>query len=146
MAMTRRSHLRRFVALGALLALVVVVALVGMTALPPLLLRDAPVPANIAPYIADARARLFGEAFRLPLPVHLRFVGARCRREGGALLVFEQWKAPYLGTRYAYAMSGTWPPTEWGGGYGGDGGYGMTDLSNDPEIAASMVLGEVPCG
>jgi hypothetical protein len=122
----------------ALLALLVIMVAIGSIAVPPLVLRDAPAPAHIAPFLGDARSSLFREAVRL-LPLHLRFAEARCRRDGGALLVFEQWEPPYLGFRYGYVMSGTWPPTGWGGG------VGMVDLRSDPEIAAFMGTDEVPC-
>lgn len=113
-------------------------AIVGTVAVPALMLPDAPAPAHLGPYVAAARARLLGELDDL-LPAHLRFVAARCRADGGALLVFEQREPPFLGVRYSYVMSGTWPPTGWGGG------VGMDDLEGDPEIAAFLTFGEVPC-
>jgi hypothetical protein len=108
-------------------------------ALPPVLLRDAPAPARIAPHVADARASVWGAAFRFPLPLHLRFVGARCRADGGEVLVFEQWEPPYLMVRYGYAMTGRWPPLGWSGGSNWD------DLADDPEIAQFLGSEEVPC-
>jgi hypothetical protein len=134
MAVKRSRRLRLF----GLLAVLVILVVFGSIVVPPLVLRDAAAPAHIEPFLSDARARLYGEAVRL-LPLHLRFVEARCRRDGGALLVFEQWELPYLGSRYGYVMSGTWPPTGWGGG------VGMIDLRGDPEIAAFMGTDEVPC-
>jgi hypothetical protein len=124
--------------LAALLAGILLVAAVGTITLPSLVFRDAPAPAHIAPYVDDGRASLHREAVRL-LPLQLRLASARCRADGGALLVFEQWELPYLGFRYGYVMSGTWPPEGWGGG------VGMEDLSADPEIAAFMGADEVPC-
>ncbi len=128
----------RPVRLVGLVALVLLLAIVATAAVPPLVLRDARAPAHVAPYVGEARARLLGELDDL-LPAHLRFVAARCREDGGALLVFEQREPPYLGVRYSYVMSGTWPPTGWGGG------IGMEDLDGDPEIAAFLMPGEVPC-
>ena len=131
----QRPHPIRLVRLGASILLL---AIVGTVAVPALVLRDADAPAHIAPYVGDARARLLGELDDL-LPAHLRFVAARCRAGGGALLVFEQREPPNLGVRYSYAMSGTWPPTGW------SGGIGMDELDGDPEIAAFLMPGEVPC-
>lgn len=124
--------------LAALVALIAFIVIPGTIAVPPLVLRDARAPAHIAPYVGDARASLLGEVDQV-VPIHLRFVAARCRADGGALLVFEHWEAPYLAVRYSYAMSGTWPPSAWGGG------IGMEDLAGNPEIAAFMGADEVSC-
>jgi hypothetical protein len=134
MAAKRSRPLR----LAALLAVVLLVAIIGTITVPPLLLRDAPMPARVAPYLADARASLFREAVGI-LPLHLRFASARCRADGGALLVFEQWQPPYVGVRHGYVMSATWPPNGW------DGRTGMEDLAGDPEIAAFLGSSEVSC-
>ena len=131
----KRSHaLRRAGFLGGFVLLVAI----GSIAVPPLVLRDAPAPARIAPFVGDARSSLVREAQGL-LPLHLRYAEARCRRDGGALLVFEQWEPPYVGSRYAYAMSGAWPPSGWGGG------IGIGDLRGDAEIAAFLGTDEVHC-
>jgi hypothetical protein len=124
--------------LAALLAVVFLVAIVGTISVPPLLLRDAAVPARVAPYLADARASLLREAVGT-LPLHLRFTAARCRADCGALLAFEQWQRPYLDVRYGYVMSAAWPPNGW------SGGTGMEDLAGDPEIAAFLGSSEVSC-
>lgn len=108
MAMKRLRPLR----LAALLAVVLLVAIIRTIAVPPLVLRDAPAPVRVVPYLADARASLFRQAVGI-LPLHLRFAAARCRADGGALLVFEQWQPPYVGVRYGYVTSGTYPPTGW---------------------------------
>jgi hypothetical protein len=123
---------------AALLAVVLLVAVIGTITVPPLLLRDAPVPGRVAPYLADARASLLREAVGI-LPPHLRFTAARCRADGGALLVFEQWKPPNVDVRYGYVMSTTLPPNGW------SGGTGMKDLAGDPEIAAFLASSEVSC-
>lgn len=134
MAVQRPRPLRLF----GLVALVLLLAIVATIAVPPLVLRDARAPDHVAPFVGDARARLLDELDDL-LPAHLRFVAARCRADGGAVLAFEQREPPYLGVRFAYAMSGTWPPTGWGGG------IGLEQLERDPEIAAFLLPGEVPC-
>ena len=140
LAIGRRIAMKRFrpVRLLALLVVVLLVAIVGAIAVPALILRDEPVSARVAPYLADARASLFREAVRI-LPLHLRFVAARCRADGGTVLVFEQWEPPYVGVRYGYIMSGAWPPTGWGGGTGSE------DLADDSEIAAFLGSNEVSC-
>ncbi len=134
MAVQRTRRLR----LVGLLAFLVSLIVIGSITVPPLLLRDAPAPARIAPFVDDARTRLLDEIDHV-VPIHLRLVAARCRADGGALLVFEHWEPPYLVVRHSYAMSGTWPPSGWGGG------IGMEDLAGDPEIAAFLMSGEVPC-
>lgn len=119
--------------------LAVAVVSVASITLPPALLVDAPAPARIAPYVADARTSVRDNTFGFPLLLHLRFAGARCRGDGGVLLWFEQWQPPYVATRYAYAMSGRWPPLAWAGG------IDVVDLADDPEIALFLGSDEVPC-
>jgi hypothetical protein len=93
-AMKRLRPLR----LAALLAVALLVAVIGTITVPPLLPRDEPVPARVAPYLADARASLFREAVGI-LPLHLRFAATRCHADGGALLVFEQWQRRGCGSQ-----------------------------------------------
>ncbi len=134
MAMKRLRPLR----LAALLAVVLLGAVIGTITVPPLLLRDTPVPGRVAPYLVDARASLLSEAVGM-LPIHLRFASARCRADRGELLVFEQWQPPYVGVGHGYVMSATWPPNGW------SGGTGMEDLAGDPETAAFLGSSEVSC-
>jgi hypothetical protein len=79
----------------------------GSGALPAALASDLPPPAHVAPYVDSAREALdrdtTGQRFR--------FVTARCRSDGGSVLVFEQSSFPWVGVRYAYAASLSWPPT-----------------------------------
>lgn len=121
-----------------MVAAVLLLGAIGTLAVPPMVLRDAQAPMRVAPFVDDARADVLREIDHV-LPVYLRFVAARCRADGGALLVFEHWMPPYVGVRYSYAMSGTWPPTSWGGG------ISVADLARDPEIAAFLRSDEVPC-
>ncbi len=107
--------------------------------LPPVAWPDAAASAWLTPYIANARTSVFGHAFTMPLPLHLRFAGARCRRDGGVLLFFEQYEPPYLETRHACTNHGRRSPQV------GGGGYGLTDLADDPEIAAFLGSDEIPC-
>ena len=53
-----------------------VVRLAGLP--PPAVLRDAPAPTVLAPYVRDARASVRQNIEGL-LPAHLRYIGARCR-------------------------------------------------------------------
>jgi hypothetical protein len=123
--------------IGACL-LIVAIAVLGSIFVPPLVLRDALAPAELAPYVDDARSSV-GQNIEGLLPVHLRFTHARCRADGGSVLIFEQWQPPYLGVRYAYAMAGDSPPNSWGGG------TGFEDLTSDSEIAYFMGSNEVDC-
>ena len=111
---------------------------VGVISLPPLILRDAPAPPVLAPYVGDARASVRQNIEGL-LPAHLRYIGARCRADGGAVILFEQWQPPYVDVRYAYAMAGSLPTLAW------SGGTGWEDLAEDPEIAAFLGSTEVAC-
>ena len=106
--------------------------------LPPIVLRDAPAPARIASYVEAGRSDLRGNIDGLP--PHLRFVAARCRADGGVMLVFEQWAPPYLVVPYAYVMSGHWPPLQ-----GWSGGANWHDLADDPEVAAFFGSSEIAC-
>lgn len=125
---------RRPLALSVMALLVV--AFAGIV-VPPIVVPDAPAPARIAPYVDagrdDLRANIDG------LPPHLRFVEARCRADGGVMLIYEQWAPPYLTVPYAYVMSGRWPPQGWAGG------ANSHDLARDPEVAAFFGSSEVPC-
>ena len=118
--------------------LIVAVAILGSIVVPPVVLRDAAAPARLAPYVDNARASVSQHVDGL-LPRHLRYIGARCRAGGGAVFIFEQWQPPYLGNRYAYGMTGSFPPNGWGGGTGIDA------LRNDPEIAFFLGTREVDC-
>lgn len=117
-----------------------IVAVIAFIALPPVLLPDAAAPAQIAPYVEDARANLRANIGKLAIPPYLRFVEARCRADGGVMLVFEQWAPPYLTVPYAYVLSGRWPVLGWGAG-----GANQDDLANDPEVAPFFGSSEVPC-
>ncbi len=123
--------------LGSLILGAIAVATI---AVPPIVLRDEPAPDRIAPYVDIGRADLRANIGIAALPHHLRFIEARCRADGGAMLVYEQWAPPYLTVAYAYVMSGHWPPTDWAGG------ANSHDLADDPEVLAFFGSSEIPCG
>jgi hypothetical protein len=128
----------------ALAALVLVAVVVGLFVLPPVLLADAPAPASLAAYVPSARDQLWKHATDgLRLPLHLRFVEARCWADGGAVaLVFEEWRPPYLRVTYAYAIRGSMPTSAddaWGGG------FGVASLSTDDEFVFQMGADSVRC-
>ncbi len=131
------SRLRAQALSSAILAAIVV----AMIALPPIVLRDEPAPDRIAPYVDVGRDNLRGNIDDHALPPHLRFIGARCRADGGVMLVYEQWAPPYLTVPYAFVMSGHWPPQE-----GWSGGVNWHDLADDPEVVAFFGSSEIPCG
>ena len=128
----------RLLRISSILIVVLLTMTGGVIILPPLVLRDAPAPTVLAPYVRSARASVRQNIEGL-LPVHLRYVGARCRAGGGTVILFEQWQPPYLNVRYAYAMAGSLPTAGWSGGTGWD------DLAEDPEIAAFLGSKEVVC-
>jgi len=128
----------RPIGIAGLVVLVLGIVLVGSIFVPPIVLRDADAPTRLAPYVDSAR-RSVGQNIDGLLPSHLRYVAARCRSDGGAVLVFEQWQPPYVGPRYAYAMAGAVPPSGW------SGGTSFEDLRDDPEIAFFLGSNEVDC-
>lgn len=100
--------------------LLLVVVSITLYAVPPLVLRDAGAPDAIAPLVDDARRSVTGNSRRFPLPLHPRFIGARCFHGGIIELSFEEWVPPYLDMRYAVAVGELDPPHGvhgWGGGY-----------------------------
>ena len=112
-------------------------ALIGaVKSLPELLWPDALVPASLAEYLPAAREQLWSNAsedFRLPL--HLRFLEARCSRDGGVALVFEEIGPPIGTTTFAYAVRGSMPTSPddgWGAG------TGKRSVLDDPEFIHVM--------
>ena len=78
------------------------------------------------------------------MPLHLRFIEARCRADGGhaVALVFEEWRPPYLDVTYAYALRGSMPTSSddsWGGG------FGVKSLTTDDEFTFQMGADSVAC-
>ena len=114
-----------------------------VSTLPMLLWPDAPVPASLAEYLPAAREQLWAQApDGLRLPLHLRFLEARCNSEGGAALVFEEIGRPFFATTYAYAVRGSMPTSPddgWGGG------TGKTSVVDDPEFIHIMGDDTVAC-
>ena len=99
---------------------------------------DAPVPASVAPFLESARAELLAQSDD-PLDA-FAFRSARCRADGGLVLVFDRLRG---GGRvgYGFTMSGApaAEPTGWGGG------FGRGELGDDPEVVAFLAGDEVPC-
>jgi hypothetical protein len=111
--------------------------------LPSVLWPDAPVPASLAEYLPAAREQLWAQATDgLRLPLHLRFLEARCSSDGGVALVFEEIGRPFFLTTYAYAVRGSMPTSpddSWGGG------YGMASVLDDSEFIHDMGPDHVAC-
>ena len=102
--------------------LLVVSMLSACTQLP-----DSTAPPSVAPFVEAAR-----ESLHLQDDRHRSFVfrQARCRRDGGVVLLFEQYGRASEGL--AFAMSGVpgGDPWSWGGG------FAPIDPATDPELLA----------
>ena len=110
-----------------------------IASLPALLWPDAPVPASLAEYLPAAREQLWGQATDgLRLPLHLRFLEARCNSSGGVALVFEEIGRPFFATTYAYAVRSSMPTSVHDGWAGGTG---QTSVLDDPEFI--LLMGDV---
>ncbi|MDQ3552831.1 MAG: hypothetical protein M3395_00260 [Chloroflexota bacterium] len=120
-------------------------AAVAVMVLPPMLIQDASAPRSLTPYIAEARHRAWTEATDgLRLPLHLRFVEARCSTDGrGAVaLIFEEWRPPYLDITHSVVWRGSMPTPEndsWGGG------SDIRSFETDPEFIHVMGPDSSPC-
>jgi len=131
-------------AAGALVAALIAAAIAVMV-LPPMLIQDASAPRSLMPYLVEARHRAWTEATDgLRLPLHLRFVEARCSTDGrGAVaLIFEEWRPPYLDVTYAVVWRGSMPTPEdnsWGGG------VGIRSYETDSEFLHVMGQSSGPC-
>ena len=78
----------------------------------------------------------------LRLPLHLRFLEARCDSDGGVALVFEEIGRPVGSTTYALRIRGSMPTSPddgWGGG------YGVRSVLDDPEFIYLMGDDTVVC-
>lgn len=118
-----------------LAALVVVVVSLGAGTIRP----DEPVPEWLRDHVGDARATV-SRAWPGIVPRHLRLAAARCRDDGGVVLVFEE--TGLLARGYAFALTGFWPPAAW------DGGLGFPDLQSvlhEPVIVSFLGSREVDC-
>ena len=123
------------------LALVIVAAITYVV--PPLVLRDADAPDNVAGVVDDARQAVKASSRVFPLPLHVRFVAARCFEDGFVALSFEEWVPPYLGHRYA-VMIGARGTAD----HGWEGGYHLESIGPGSQIERDYVsqLGdEVAC-
>jgi hypothetical protein len=101
---------------------------------------DAVVPAGLEGQVVSARQALLANWDRIPRP-ELRFVEARCRSDGGLVIVFEQGGLGVAGG-YSIAMAGPGrsDPDAWGGG------FGILDPDSDPEVRQFLLhASEVPC-
>lgn len=115
----------------------------AVTSLPALLWPDAQVPESLAAFLPSAREQLWHHATDgLRLPLHLRFLEARCSNEGGVALVFEEIGRPFFVTTYAYAVRGsmpTSPDVAWGAG------TGLPSVLDNPEFIHLMGPDTVVC-
>ena len=115
----------------------------ALTSLPGLPWPDAAIPASLAEFVPAAREQLWDQATDgLRLPLHLRFLEARCNSDGGVALVFEEIGPPIGTTTYAYAVRGSMPSSpddDWGGG------TGQTSVLDNPEFIHSMGTDAVAC-
>jgi hypothetical protein len=119
-------------------------AVYALNSLPGLLWPDDPVPASVAEFVPTARDELWSQAIDgLRLPLHLRFVDARCASDGGVALIFEELRPPYLTNTYAYTSRGSMPASQDDGW--GSGGYSMSSVLDDPEFIHLMGDDTVPC-
>ena len=112
--------------------------------LPLLVWPDAPAPDSVAEFVPAAREQLRSQAIDgLRVPLHLRFLEARCSADGGGVaLVFEEIGPPYLLRTFAYAVRGSMPTSlddSWAGG------YGLTTVLDDPEFIHAMGSDTVTC-
>jgi hypothetical protein len=124
------------------LAIALVVLLIGLVAAPlvapQVLWPDNPVPQRVSGYVDDARHAVERHVEGLRI-VHFRLEGARCRTDGAVVMLFEQVEFPFISRSHAYAMSGTWPPTDW------SVGINLNDALTDPEVVAFLGPTESPC-
>ena len=105
---------------------------------------DAVPPDSVAPYVEGARASLTMHQEGL-IPSRFWFRLARCRADGGMVVVFEEvGLGGSEGLAMAMGARGVVPrgqPDAWGGG-----GFGLIDPRTDPEIAHFFAeIPEVPC-
>jgi len=79
---------------------------------------ESTAPGRVAPLVDDARHSVIGNSRVFPLPIHPRFIGARCFEDDFVALFFEEWVPPYLSVRYAVAVGKLEVPVDgWEGGY-----------------------------
>ena len=103
------------------------------------ILPDEPVPERLRDHVGDARATVRRAWPGIGLRP-LRLAAARCRDDGGVVLVFE--KTGPLARRYAYVLTGFWPPAAWdGGGWFPD----LQSVQHEPVIVAFLGSREVDC-
>ena len=113
-------------------------------ALPAVIWPDAPAPRSVARFVSAAREQLWHESIEgLRLPLHLRFVEARCEAEGTSVaLIFEEYRPPYLVHTYAYAARGSLPASSddrWAGG------TGLRSIEADPELERLLGTDAIAC-
>jgi hypothetical protein len=120
-------------------------AILGLlTSLPSVIWPDAPVPESVAEFMPAAREQLWDQASDgLRLPLHLRFLEARCGSDGGVALVFEEVGPPISVTTYAYTVRDSMPTAPDDGWFGG--GTGKPSVLDDPEFIHLMGDDTAPC-
>ena len=101
---------------------------------------DAPIPPHLRTSVSAARASLDRE-WEDRGPRTFRYLHARCREDGGLLLLFDQ-HGPFGSDGIAIAMSGNpaWATGAWAGG------FAPINPATDPEIAGFFASSpEVAC-
>lgn len=121
---------------GAVAVAAIAGSLLLLTAGAPLIWPDQTIPAPYSEQIDQARSSVRGQVEGLRFP-HFQLVEIRCGANGAVAYVFDQIEAPYIETRYAYAVTGTWPPSGWSGG--------ITLTTRDDTELAYLLGTEVPC-
>lgn len=116
----------------------------AFNALPAVVWPDARAPESVADFVPAVREQLWRTATEgLRLPLHLRFLEARCQVEGTSVaLIFEAFRPPYLFPSYAVAVRGSLPTStddSWAGA------YGIRSVERDPEFIQLMGNDTVPC-
>jgi hypothetical protein len=130
--MKRRRAAALLVTVAAIVTLLVVA--------PPILLPDKPAPASVAGLIDAARHSIWTNANDAGPIVHLQFVEARCSSDGSVILLFDEWRPPYLRPTHGFAMGGM---TNDGWGFGGTGHDDWTEIES--EIAFNVGDDQLPC-
>jgi hypothetical protein len=98
----------------------------------------APIPLGFEDRVESARDSVGDNAEGLVRP-WFAFVDARCRADGGVVIIFRE-QGPFSDGQFAYAMQG-------GGAVAWGGGIGIDDPATDDEIVRFFAAApEVGCG
>ena len=131
----RRIARRAVIGVLAIAAIVTVLLVV-----PPIALPDKPAPASVAGLIDEARHSIWTNANDAGYIVHLQFVEARCARTDAVILIFDEWRPPYLAPKHAFAVGST---TGEGWGFGGTGQDDMFGI--EEELSFNFGSDQHPC-